>query len=315
MSDSTQPQIELHACPGVVITWDDFCASHPPFSIALDGYVDGVPSFDSSGPYANFDHHFGVNRLATRSTAGQVLVAVSLGLFDAFCKDGAPFANVYVNDCDQDVCLSYWMLAHPDQVRQFRPEMDIAKLIIGEDFLDATAGAYPIHPNRPMLRKLAWVFEIYEDARSSGRLAEMDDVEMKTLIEQTCDRITALSAGQGLEVEVKGKYTILGGGNGWKLVRESATYARTMLFADGVRAFVAVRDRSNGRFDYSIGKMSPFVMFPINEIYNKLNQLEGCDDDRWGGSDTIGGSPRQNGSGLAPKEIEDVINTLLAESG
>ena len=315
MTESPRPQIELQALPGVVVSWDQFCASHPPYSIALDGYVDGIPDFDPSGPYANFDHHLGVNRLATRSTAGQVLVALSLGLFDTFCKDDMPAANVFVNDCDQDVCLSYWMLTHPELVRQLKIEMDIAKLIIGEDFLDATAGAYPVHPNRPMMRKLAWVFELYEEARTSGKLSELDKNEMKLLIEQTCDRITLLSNGQGLEIDVVGEYEELGGGDGWKLVRESGTYARTKLFADGTRAFVAVRDRLDGQFAYSIGKMSPFIKFPITRIYERLNEIEPCEtpENRWGGSDTIGGSPRQTGSSLAPQELESLINEFLKQ--
>ena len=60
--------------------------------------------------------------------------------------DDRPHANIYVNDCDQDVCLSYWLLSEADRVRQLRIEMDIAKLIIFEDFLDATAGAIPVDP-------------------------------------------------------------------------------------------------------------------------------------------------------------------------
>lgn len=52
-----------------------------PFSIALDGYVNVGPRFDHEGPRVNFNHHEEVDRLATRATCGQVLMAIRQGLF------------------------------------------------------------------------------------------------------------------------------------------------------------------------------------------------------------------------------------------
>ena len=95
-----EPEIKLHVRPGVVYSWDHFRQTHPPNSIAIDGYVDGPAAFDPTGPFANFDHHSGVNRLATRSTCGQILVAIPLGLFETFQVGGRPVANLFVNDCD-----------------------------------------------------------------------------------------------------------------------------------------------------------------------------------------------------------------------
>jgi hypothetical protein len=310
------PQIDLFVKPGAVTTWDDFRNSHPCHSIALDGYVDAAPSFDPSGPYANFDHHHGVNRLATRSTSGQVLVAISLGLFDSFREAGQPRANIFVNDCDQDVCLSYWLLSEAERVRQLRIEMDIAKLIISEDFLDATAGAIPVDPSRPIMRKQAWVFEPYDQARASGRLSEMSGEAMHELIADTCDRITLLSEGKGEERDVVGEYDEFGGGPGWTLIAEHGAYARTKLFADGIRAFVAVRGLQEGRFTYSVGRMSPFINFPIAEIFERLNEAEGLTNsqDRWGGSDTIGGSPRRVGSQLSPTDVERIVNEVIGSN-
>lgn len=291
-------EIVLHVEPGVVKSWNVFREQSPEFSIALDGYVDGPPSFDAAGPFANFDHHFGVNRLATRSTSGQVLVAISLGLFDTFQADGRGFANVFVNDCDQDVCLAYWLLSNPDLVVDLRLDMDIAKLIIAEDFLDATGGAYPVDLSRPGMRKLVWIFEPYADARLTGRLGHMSAEEMRSLIMETADRITRLSAGKSGEADVIGEYEELGGGSQWRMIREHGPFARTKLFADGIRAFVAVRDQGDGRYAYTVGRMSPFINFPMVRIYERLNEAEGTatGTDKWGGSDTIGGSPRRRGS-------------------
>ncbi|EMI16209.1 hypothetical protein RMSM_06877 [Rhodopirellula maiorica SM1] len=307
------PRIELHVEPGVEKSWQDFCRENPPKSIALDGYVNGPPAYDPSGPYANFDHHCGVNRLATRSTSGQVLVAILLGLFDSFCEDGQAFAHVFVNDCDQDVCMAYWLLTHADEVPNLNVEMEISQLVIIEDLMDSTAGAIPINPDRVNIRKQAWVFELYDHARNSGALARMNREEMQRLIEETVDRMSLLARGEGGERELCGSFDVLGGGAEWQMIREHGQYARTRLFAQGIRAFVAVRECSRGRYDYTVGRMSPFINFPLDQIFLALNRAEPATagQDQWGGSDMIGGSPRRSGSRLTPTQVEQTIEAVM----
>ena len=98
--------IELRIEPRVVLSWEQFQLEKPPFSIALDGYVNEGTRRNPSGPYANFDHHSHVDRISTRSTAEQVHMEINLGLFDTFRVKGKPFANLYVNDCDEDTTLA-----------------------------------------------------------------------------------------------------------------------------------------------------------------------------------------------------------------
>lgn len=309
------PEIRLHVEPGVVKDWDAFRRDSPPCSIALDGYVDGPPAFDPSGPFANFDHHSGVNRLATRSAAGQVLVAIYLGLFDTFKNSQGPAAHVYVNDCDQDVCLAYWLLTHVDKVLNLSIDMDIAQLIIIEDLLDATAGAIPVEPTRPLIRKQAWAFKPYGEARSSCELANMGAAEMERVIEDTSDRLTRLSNGVGGECDLSDDYEVLGGGADWQMIREHGAHARTKLLSRGVHAFVTVRQRDHGRHDYTVGRTSQFIDFPVARILARLNEVEesGSEQDRWGGCDTIGGSPRQDGSGLDPSTVEQIVEQVLQD--
>ena len=247
----------------------------------------------------------------------QVFVAIGLGLFDTFRKDGSPFANVYVNDCDQDVCLSYYLLRHVDEVSQIRIEAEIAKLIIFEDLLDSTAGAYPVDLDRPLMRKQAWVFQLYDQARASGQILQMTEIEMRELIEKTSERIGLLASDQAQECELDADYDELGGGAFWRLIREHGMYARTKLYADGIRAFISVRERGTDEYVYTIGRMSPFVNFPMSRIFDRLNEVEGRVglNDRWGGGDTIGGSPRQTGSRIKPSELERIVNEVLDSIG
>lgn len=305
--------IELHVHPRVTKTWDAFRAENPPYSIALDGYVDDMPRFDPTGPWANFDHHAGVDRLATRSTCLQVFMALTLGFLDAYRREGEVCAHLYVNDPDQDTCLAVWLLRNPGPLTGLRVQMPIARLLFAEDVLDCTGGAYPMDPERRIMREQAWVFEPYFDARAGGQLHRMDAPTMKALIDEVGERITAYVEGRGEEITLDTRYETIGGGPGWQMIVEHGPHARTALFAQGVRAFVSARENGDGTWTYSIGRMSPFVRFPLRELYATLNAAEGRGEGSgWGGSNTIGGSPRERGSRLPPAEVERLVNGRLA---
>ncbi|HLC71450.1 MAG TPA: hypothetical protein VJI32_05560, partial [Candidatus Nanoarchaeia archaeon] len=134
--------IELHVEPRKVYTWSEFVGAKPPYSIALDGFVNAPTQRNPRGPYANFDHHSGVDRLATRSTSEQVHMEINMGLFDTFRMNGVPTAHVHVNDPDEDTCLAWWLLKNNEQVRG-HANPRINRLVYCEDRLDCTAGAYP----------------------------------------------------------------------------------------------------------------------------------------------------------------------------
>ena len=306
--------IQLHVEPRVTKTWEAFCAESPPYSIALDGYVSDAPRFSREGPHANFDHHAGVDRLSTRSTCMQVFMAMTLGLFDSFEQDGEIHAHVFVNDADQDTCLAVWQLRNPDLVSEMCTSHPLGRLLIMEDLLDCTGGAYPVSPKAPGMRQQAWIFAPYFDARLSGELPRMDAVGMEAVIDAVGGRITAHTHGRGQAIELDTRYDAVDGGPGWKLIVEHGSHARTELYDSGIRAFVSVREDGVGRWTYSIGRMSPYVDFPLDELYVRLSEAEGLVPGRtgWGGSNTIGGSPREGGSGLPPHEVARIINDSLS---
>jgi hypothetical protein len=310
-------QILLHADPGTVMGWEEFTASHPPFSMALDGYVSGLTRFSAAGPHANFNHHEAVDRMATRSTCMQIFFSMKLGLFDTFQKNGAPFAHVWVNDADQDICLSYWLLKNHEQAQKLAWDHPLARFLVYEDFMDSSAGAYPFddldQPNS-LLKRQAWVFEPYTRARSNRLLHAMQGHELTEIIETICDRITLFANSEGESCELDMTPEIIGGGPGWKMVIETSIYSRAGIYTSGTRAFVGMRRRNDGNFTYVIGKMSPFVQFPIMRIFDALNaaEPESTPDNAWGGGNIIGGSPRKKGSALSPDQVEAIINHVIA---
>lgn len=94
------------------LTFNAFVRNRPSKSIALDGYVRGGPQYDDLTQHINFNHHEDVDRLATRATCGQVAIALRQGLADLIYPNGEEW-TVYVNDCDEDVSLSWFLLCNP----------------------------------------------------------------------------------------------------------------------------------------------------------------------------------------------------------
>ena len=307
--------IKLIVEPGQTYSWRDFLSQKPPFSIALDGIVNAQTKrkADPAKPYANFDHHTGCDRIATRSTSEQVAIEINLGLFRTFRKDGIPTANLFANDVDEDVCLATWLLKNHERV-EGHAEPAINRLVYCEDRLDATAGAYPLG-DTAFRRQMGWIFEPYQRARYEGRLSSLTAVEMESIVEAVCARITAHTLNQGEELGLEGHYKRIGGGANWSMVEESGPAARLAMYNAGIEAFVAYLGPQGDNHRYVIGRKSVWVPWPLQKICAALNEADTgiTDTNRWGGSDTIGGSPRQTGSSLNPTEMETFLCKYLEE--
>ncbi len=301
----------------VPMSFETFVKTKPPFSIALDGYVKGASNslWAESGLYVNFNHHEDVNRLATRCTSAQVLIALRQKLISGFKsnKNLKNEINIYVNDCDQDVCLSYFLLKYSWRF-QTHTEPIINKLVFIEDMLDTCSGAYPFPEGMPAIKEVDWLFEPYTRFRDIGGLDKRSASDFEGVIIDVNLRLSLYVNGQLQPEQFKediSKYEVIGGNEHWRLVTESGPNCRSKMLLDGITVFASVRKRPNGNYTYSIGKISPFVDFDIHKAISKLNEVEKCHGDVWGGSDTIGGSPRVLGSTLPPHEFEKVINSLF----
>jgi hypothetical protein len=311
-------EIAMH-CKVLPQTWEDFKTNTPPFSIAIDGFVKEGPrtSITALGPWANFNHHEDVDRLATRSTCAQVLMAIRQGLFRTFRDKNGPRVIVYANDCDEDVCTAWFLLKHGHLAEQtMNPTLN--RLVGMEDMLDATAGAFPYPADLPALQELAWTFEPYRRFRLSGELDKKDDAAYVGVLTDVEHRIMQHVAGKGKSIPLDTRYEKVGGGKEWAMIREIGAQARTGAFSDGIRAYVAVRDRPDGAFTYTVGRMSPFIKFDVPRILADLTNAEWMarngeqKDSRWGGGDTIGGSPRATGSVLTIKQVSEVVEKVIS---
>jgi hypothetical protein len=305
--------IKFIAEPREVYNWDNFKKEKEPYSIALDGFVDAPTKRDTKSPHANFDHHSKSDRPSTLATCMQVYEEINMGLFETFRKEGIPTATIYINDPDEDTCLSIWLLQHHELVID-HANPRINRLVSIEDKLDRHAGAYPFG-DKKLRRQMAWIFEPYNNARFSGKLAKMDDLEMHSLVEAVLSRINEHVFNEGEELSLEGNYEVTGGGQGWSMIKETGPASRIAMYNDGITSYAKVVSENDESWTYTLGRRSPWdKKFDIPKLYGKLNNLESAivtENNKWDGSNTIGGSPRRTGSNLSPKKLEDFINEQL----
>lgn len=303
--------------PRKSVSWEEFIKNVPVSSIALDGYVNDAPSYSESTKHVNFDHHHGVVREATMATAEQVYMAIKGGLFESFQKNGQPFANVYINDCDQDTCLAIFILEHYKLFEGTGSIAQFNRLLNIDSKFDITGGAYPVNLRDELLERHAWVFEPYTNIRKSGELASASAEVMFNCVEAVMARIQKFILGESERILLDIRHEILftsSNLNGFWLVEETGgNSARYHLFSKGMNAFISVvAKRSDGRYVYSIGRKSRYIPFPVQEFFVLLNEREGLTrQNGWGGSDIIGGSSRELGSSLKPKEVFELIENYL----
>jgi hypothetical protein len=304
--------IELVVRPGPAITRDQFLSTHPPFSVALDGYVFGEPwlRVTDRGPFRNFNHHETVDRSCTNATCEQARRAVVLGFFDLFRHGGERTATLWVNDCDQDVCLATWILMNPDRATE--PLVRVISQIV--DLLDMSAGVFPMPHERDLLGQVRWAFDPYTRVRP--HLAALTAESMRQVITDVHQRLNQFVIGQAEVLPLIGEYTLIGGGDGWLFAEVTHQSAREKMVAAGVRAAVEQFGRAGERYLYTLWRRSEYVVrFPIKELLGALNVAEGfapVDPTGWGGAETVGGSPRGRGSTLRPDQVEAIINDVIS---
>ena len=304
--------LKLMLRPGQApMTWQEFCETHPYYSIALDGYVRGRSKFDPSGPWLTLDHHEDVERLSARATCSQVFLCLRQGLFDVFQNEQEPYAKVFANDCDEDVCVSWYLLQNP--VAACLPSnRRLERLVHAADWLDTTAGAL-VHPlDDTIMSELAWVFAPYREARHQGALDGFQIAVYRGVIDAVSERIHDHLAERGASIPLDTRFERVGGNASWTMMHEVGSDARAGLVASGIRAYVSVRPRIDGAWSYTVGRVSPFVPFNVQEILARLNEAEAPERGLWGGGTLVGGSPRRMGSALAPSEVEYIVNDALA---
>lgn len=302
---------EIVARPRHSMSWEEFLNTTPPNSIALDGFVRGGPNFDPVTKHLNFDHHTGVVREATMSTAMQIFFAIKGGLMEMF-KVGTETVKpirLYINDTDQDTSLAVWLLIFHSFFEGNSSIPSISRLLSLTDRLDITGGAFPMNLRGELEEQHAWVFGAYNDLRKSGSLASANEAVLKDNLAATLGRLDKFMMGDGERQPLDTRHEILFDSPQFKIIDEiGGNEARYHLFNHGLKAFISiVATRQDGRRVVTIGRKSRYIPFPILRLYDAYNAAEGLTQiNGWNGSDIVGGSSREFGTRLSNDELRHI---------
>jgi hypothetical protein len=289
-----------------------------PKTIALDGAVEG-PYLDAENEIFSFDHHGNCIRGITLSTCEQVRDFIALGL------DVTGY-SILLNDIDLDSALSAWLLTYPIRTQ----EPIVEKLIHMAGRQDAHAGAYPIKESEDILDFIA---EPETKMRKDTSYQNCSNEVLMFVLEAIWRRIEQYADGKLPDLSKakdsqKEDYEVVKKGTNWRLVKMNGERSLRGLARDNVNRYVGFRKLSHGEegnsLSVTIARRSEVVTgFPVGPATKKgtilwaLNQAEpkrdGRDDD-WGGTSTIGGSPRNSdgkGSFLEVNQIFEIVEKVV----
>jgi hypothetical protein len=277
--------------------------------------VRGASEFNATTLHGNYNHHEDVKREATRCTAMQIDYAIKEGVLDLFRVNGGLKIDIWVNDPDQDTSLAVWLIANHERCAAYSNNPVVDALVDLEDKLDTSGGTYPRSPTDALMRKLAWIFEPYVNARQDHRIGVMKGNEMATVIAAVGSRITDHVNGSGHEIPLDTRIEILGTHEGWTMLKPIGFYALSQARSMGIELYASYGGEIEpGRHKWTFGKVSSAHPLSMPDLCSFLNRLEGIADttQQWGGGDRFAGSPRPRASSLDPKRMTEVMNDYMA---
>jgi hypothetical protein len=286
--------------------------------ILLDGAGTFGPLLDNKRRLYNLDHHQECERTFTLATCEQALLMVTSGL-----DLGEGDWRVFANEPDLDTVLALWCLLNHVHLKALRPEArDILyPLIRLEGAIDANGTELAEVCGLPKAvydkahRSLGELLEREKGVKGGGDWQTLDldayTIEMLGAVDRIIYSVEDFRGYASID-EVYGHVEI-GERSVAVLCRDdSGIYAVEKLLKErwGEQLGVIALEREPGH--YTLRRASTLADVDLNDAYSLLNQLDRNVNGRppgkrWGGSESIGGSPRQGGSTFGPSELLQML--------
>ncbi|RMH17472.1 MAG: hypothetical protein D6696_15665 [Acidobacteria bacterium] len=282
--------------------------------ILLDGAGQFGPLVDNARQLYNLDHHDDCLRVFTLATCEQALVLVLKGLE----LDRGDW-RILANEPDLDTVFAIWVLLNHRRLRNLSPRARdaIAPLLRLEGAIDANG--YEIAefcglPHDLLLAtkaKLDQLFAVEQALKKSGEWGDVDPIDY------TRDRLVEIDYlvyersdfDDFTTVEEEYGHVDISDGRVAVVCRDSEgiyEVERRLKKVWGDRLGIIALAKEPGH--YTLRRAASLSNIDLRSAYDWLNQLDPNVDGhppekRWGGSDDIGGSPRPDGTGLAPRDV------------
>jgi hypothetical protein len=289
----------------------------PPGTIYLDGAAEGAPFLDAEKAVFNLNHHEGCVRSFTLATCEQALVLIRKGL-DLQGRDW----TIYANEPDLDTILAIWVLLNHLRLNDVDDEIrrKIIPLVRLEGAIDAHGlemqelCGFPPELQEATLGDLEHLRSKEVALKKEGKWAETDFLEYTVDALRSIDgMIYASHHFEGMvQVEELARAEI--GEKKLAIVcradlgiYEVEPHLRRL---HGNRLAVIILQKNPNT--YTVRQVDTFHPATLEPAYERLNLIDPAagsrrSDNRWGGSDEIGGSPRATGTSLSPQQIAGAL--------
>lgn len=295
-------------------------------TIFVDGSFKGAPFINNERLQYNLDHHEGVIRNFTLSSCEQAMVMVLKGLT---LDEGS--WEIYVNEPDLDALFAVWVLSNYRELLELKDtiEQKVVRLVRTEGIIDVHGftmseftGYAPttFDTEKSIIEKL---IEQERELKATGRWNKIDFVKYTMMM---LSKIDIVIYGQNREKKVSQNIN--------EISKIKMLNSKYIIICDSDAGIYDVemnlKERYPGKLGiiilradydkkkYTIRLSNEFISPNLHPLYKALNKADKFvkmfdNTNKWGGSDTIGGSPRQTGSGLSPQEIEKVCKKIYCK--
>jgi hypothetical protein len=317
------PNVKLRIEPGMTI---NRCGlkRFGPRTIFLDGVFKGAPFHNNLKQQYSLDHHEGCLRPVTLSTCEQAAVVLATGL-----PINQGRWTLLINEPDLDAILAAWVLMnHTDLLRDdMRLLYAIMPLLRVEGVIDSygfgkevLSGLAPDIVNAQKER-IDGMMQPIRDLKQSGRWGASSFERITLEMFDAIDRLifSEQLIRQLLEYEELGHLRLRGQRIAVLCRSRHGIYeVETHLKQRHGKALgMIVLDQGGGEF--TLRQSDDFLSRPLEPLYKALNHRDALvssskgEENRWGGSTNIGGSPRATGSALPGAEIFAEVGRIYGE--
>jgi membrane protease YdiL (CAAX protease family) len=296
-----------------------------PGSIFLDGVARCEPFMDHEKQIYNLDHHEGCVRSFTLATCEQALILSLKGL-DLRDREW----NIMANEPDLDTVLAIWILLNHRRLqdRGFANRQRLLTLVRLEGTIDALGlelkefSGLPPDLSRSMQRLIDHLRREEIRLKKDGLWDEVNYLDYTADLLHQIDRMIFRPSDFSDFQEIK------------ELARADINGKRIVVAVEADMGIYEIEPRlktlygerlgwvilKKGPKTYTLRQMDIFMPVTLEQVYDRLNFIDPAvryrnQQNHWGGSVEIGGSPRETGTRLAPLEIVNACRDAVQNQG
>jgi hypothetical protein len=298
---------------------------YPRQTIFLDGAFVDAPFLDNQQRQYSLDHHAGCLRSFTLATCEQAVVMLLQGL----PLDEGEW-QILINEPDLDAVLAAWVLFNHAELLADEQKLlhAVMPLVRVEGVIDAHGLDMSVLTGLPAERYQAERERIdvlrapEAEHRSRGDWDQVDYCAYTADLLRRIDKMLVpaeywlgrVQVVETLELPIDERKLVV------LCHAQSGIYEAEAQLKErfGKQLGVIVLDQGGRRF--TLRQVDPFLPKTLNSAFALLNEHDprvkqvaaDQEDDGWGGSDEIGGSPRRSGSGLDGRQVLELTRQAYA---